>query len=149
MNVNSFRELLDFAIDQEQQAFEFYTELADRMAGPHMRAALLEFAEQERGHKAKLEAVRSSGSVSFPTQPVGDLKIADYVTEVQPHSQLDYREALVVAMHQEKAAYRLYHDLGRACDDSELKEMFRFLAREEAAHKLLFETQYDEMLGDN
>ena len=52
-------------------------------------------------------------------------------------------------MQKEKAAYRLYQDLGRQCDDPELKEVFRFLAQEEAAHKLMFETEYDDLLSEN
>jgi rubrerythrin len=144
-----FLELIDFAIEQEQEAVNFYTELAAKARAPHIRAVLEEFVHQERGHKAKLAAVRARGSVQLSRTPAVDLKIADYLTDPRPDSNLDYRAALVIAMQKEKAAYRLYQDLGRQCDDPELKEIFRFLAQEEAGHKLMFETEYDDLLSEN
>jgi rubrerythrin len=149
MAVNVFEELLDFAIDQEEEAREFYRHLAQTVKAPHLRDALLGFALQEAQHKAKLEAVRSRGSVEPPTTPIADLKVSDYLVAVEPSSDLDYRAALVIAMQREKAAYRLYQDLGRHCQDPELKEVFRFLAQEEASHKLMFETEYDDLLAEH
>ncbi len=144
-----FLELIEFAIEQEQEAVDFYTELAAKARAPHIRAVLEDFANQERGHKAKLVAIRARGSVQTAQLPVADLKIADYLTDSLPDTNIDYRTALVIAMQKEKAAYRLYQDLGRQCNDPELKEVFRFLAQEEAGHKLLFETEYDDLLSEN
>ena len=149
MTAAEFFELIDFAIEQEQEAVEFYTELAAKARATHIRAVLEEFAQQERGHKAKLVAVRARGSVQASQSPVVDLKIADYLTDPRPDSNLDYRTALVIAMQKEKAAYRLYQDLARQCDDPELKEVFGFLAQEEAGHKLMFETEYDDLSSEN
>jgi rubrerythrin len=149
MTAAEFSELIDFAIEQEQEAVDFYTELAGKVRETHIRAVLDEFAQQERGHKAKLVAVRQRGSAEPALTAVVDLKISDYLTEVRPDSNLDYRTALVIAMQKEKAAYRLYQDLGRQCDDPELKAVFRYLAQEEAAHKLMFETEYDDLLSES
>ncbi len=149
MTTTEFLELIDFAMEQEQAAIDFYTKLASKVRQAHVVAVLSEFAEQERGHLAKLAAIRRRGSAEPTLGTVVDLKISDYLTDVKPDPNLDYRDALVIAMHQEKAAYRLYQDLGRQCDDPELKEVFRFLALEEANHKLMFETQYDDLLSEN
>jgi rubrerythrin len=149
MTAADFLELIDFAIEQEQEAVDFYTELAGKVQETHVRAALHEFANEERGHQAKLVAVRLRGSAEPALTSVVDLKISDYLTDVKPDPNLDYRSALLIAMQKEKAAYRLYQDLGRQCDDPELKEVFRFLAQEEAGHKLMFETEYDDLLSEN
>jgi rubrerythrin len=149
MTAAEFLELIDFAIEQEQEAVDFYTELAGKVRETHVRAVLHDFAHQERGHKAKLQAVRLRGSAEPALTSVVDLKISDYLTEVRPDPNLDYRSALVIAMQKEKAAYRLYQDLGRQCDDPELQEIFRFLAQEEAGHKLMFETEYDDLMSEN
>ena len=43
---------------------------------------------------------------------VQDLKIGDYVVEVDTsRDDLTYQEALIVAMKEEKAAFKLYSDL--------------------------------------
>jgi rubrerythrin len=149
MAVNAFEDLLNFAIDQEEEAAEFYRQLAQTVKAPHVREALLEFALQEDQHKAKLQAVRSRGSVEPRATVIVDLKLSDYLVDAEPSPELDYRAALLIAMQREKAAYRLYQDLGRYCEEPELKEVFRFLAREEASHKLMFETEYDDSLGEN
>ena len=44
-------EILDFAIGQEEQAFEFYTGLSDRMDRPWMSKIFKDFAKEEMGHE--------------------------------------------------------------------------------------------------
>jgi rubrerythrin len=75
---------------------------------------------------------------------VMDLKIADYVMDVEPSSDLDYQDALILAMKEEKAAFRLYSDLAAATDDEALRVTLLALAQEEAKHKLRFEIEYDD-----
>jgi rubrerythrin len=77
-------------------------------------------------------------------EKVMDLKIADYVMDVEPSSDLDYQDALIVAMKEEKAAFRLYSDLAAATDDEGLRATLLALAQEEAKHKLRFEIEYDD-----
>jgi rubrerythrin len=79
-----------------------------------------------------------------------DLKISDYLVEVQANPDISFQDALIVAMKPEKAAHRLYSDLAGKVQDAEIKALFEGLAQEEAKHKLYFETQYDEqVLKDN
>jgi rubrerythrin len=147
MNKEKFEELLAFAIEQEQAAVEFYTELAGKVTDDHVKHTLLEFANQERGHKAKLEAVRQGrklGAVAKTNVP--DLKIADYLVEVEVTPDLSFQGALIIAMKKEKAAYRLYMDMAAAAPDKDTRDLFLFLAREEANHKLNFEVQYDDLI---
>jgi rubrerythrin len=61
--------------------------------------------------------------------------------ELKPN--LDFQDALILAMKAEKAAYRLYNDLAEATDDENARNMFLTLAQEEAKHKLRFEIEYD------
>jgi rubrerythrin len=141
MEVN---EALDFAIANEEEAHRFYLELAARIDKPWMRELLEGFAQEELGHKAKLEAVRRGGQLAPARGKILDLKIADYAVDVKPTSRLDYAQALLVAMKQEKAAFRLYTDLAGTCEPGPVREMFLALAQEEAKHKLRFELEYDE-----
>ena len=73
-----------------------------------------------------------------------DLKLADYLVDVEPTPDLDYQQALVLAMKKEKAAFRLYTDIAAAIPDAGLRELFQALAQEEAKHKLRFELEYDD-----
>ena len=62
---------------------------------------------------------------------------------------MDYQQALIVAMKQEKAAYKLYSDLAAKVTFEGLRNTFLMLAQEEAKHKLHFEVEYDELIKEN
>ena len=143
---NSIDDALLFAIGEEQAAADFYTRLAETAKVPGMKLALAEFAREEMMHKAKLEAMRAGGIFASAPGPITDLKIADYVVDITPDADLDYRTALIVAMKKEKAAYRLYSDLAAGAPDEALNNTFLQLAQEEAIHKLRFEVEFDDLM---
>jgi rubrerythrin len=143
---DNFNELIDFAIEQEQAAVDFYTELAARVKEAHVRDTLLDFAEQERRHKVKLQGVRARTAAPKPSGKITDLKIGDYLVDVEPTPDLSFQGALIIAMKKEKAAYRMYRDLASYTDDPDLRDVFLFLAQEEANHKLSFELAYDDII---
>ena len=149
MNRNTVEELLDFAISEEAAAVTFYTRLAERADKPAMREAFEGFAAEEAEHKSKLLAVKAGASLGPADQPVMDLKIADYLVDVEPGDDMSYQDALVMAMKKEKAAFKLYSDLAAAAEDENTRAIFLALAREEAKHKLRFEIEYDDMMADN
>ena len=142
-------EILEFAINNEQKAHDFYMDLAQRVPG--MKAVFEGFAQEELGHKAKLQGVKEKGRLVTSTKKVIDLKLADYLVEVDSsNGELEYQDALILAMKREKAAFRLYSDLANTTDDNDLKLLFLGLAQEEAKHKLHFEVAYDdEFLAQN
>jgi rubrerythrin len=141
---NNIEDVLDFAMDSEEEAVQFYTRLAERVEKPWMRAVFEGFAREEQGHKAKLAAIKE-GRVDLPAPAkVQDLKIGDYLVDQKPNPELDYQEALILAMKKEKAAFRLYSDLANVTEDEKLRQVFQALAQEEAKHKLRFEIEYDD-----
>jgi len=141
----SVNEVLDFAIAREIEASEFYTALAGRMDSPAMRQAFLDFAREEQGHRARLEAVKR-GEYSFGSgaKRVQGLGLAEYLVEGKFLDDMTYAEALVLAMKKEKAAFRLYMDLAEAAESEGLRSLFLSLADQEAKHKLRFEIEYDD-----
>lgn len=143
----SVDEILDFAIAKEEEAYQFYTDWAKRLDDPTMREVFQEFAQQEMGHKEKLQRVKE-GRIPLTTSPKGvpDLKISDYLVEIKPHAAVSYQEALIVAMQREKASFRLYNDLAAQAENQELRNLFLALAQEEARHKLRLEIAYDDLL---
>ncbi|MGE5307195.1 MAG: ferritin family protein [Alphaproteobacteria bacterium] len=142
--MNTVDEILDYAIDQEQQAADFYTSLAARAEKAGMKKMLLDFAEEEKRHKERLLAVRAGERKLTPEKKVLDLKISDYLVEVDASDNISYQDALIVAMKRERAAFKLYSDMGQKVTDTNIKRIFLGLAKEEAKHKLFFETEYEE-----
>ena len=148
--MNTVDEILDYAINQEQEAADFYETVADTAETAQMKKLLLEFAEEEKSHKAILEAVKTGEHELTPEEEVLDLKISDYLVEIESTDNLTYQDALIIAMKRERAAYELYSDMAAKVPESHLKEVLEGLAKEEAKHKLFFEAEYDErVLMDN
>jgi rubrerythrin len=142
---DSFGDVLDFAIDREIEANQFYADLAKKMKRPAMREVFEGFAKEELGHKAKLETLKRGRKVQVG-RPVSDLRMADYIVDVEATADMTYEDALVLAMKKEKAAFRLYLDLAAQVESKDQKTLFLALAEEEARHKLRFEIEYDEFV---
>jgi rubrerythrin len=142
--MNTVDEVLDYAIDQEQQAADFYASFAARAEKAGMKKLLLEFAEEEKSHKERLLAVKTGERKLTPKKEVLDLKISDYLVEVDASDNISFQDALIVAMKKERAAFQLYSDMAERVPDSNLRQVFVGLAKEEAKHKLFFETEYEE-----
>ncbi len=143
-NFNDINEILDFAIQAEQGAVNLYTGLAEKAKINDMKQVFLEFAKEEMGHKARLLKIKEEGIIDLPNEKVNDLKISDYTGDVVPRDDMDYQETLILAMSQEKAAFKLYSKLAERSPNQQFKNLFLSLAQEEAKHKLRFELEYDE-----
>jgi rubrerythrin len=119
---SSVDEVLEFAIDREIEANQLYMDLAQQTGNAAMRKVFEDFAREELSHKAKLEAMKKGKAVTLaPVTP--DLKIADYVVGVEPMPNMDYKDALILAMQKEKASFHLYTDRFEIeYDDVVLKE---------------------------
>jgi len=146
---DSFIAVLEYAIEKEIEANQFYTDLAKQMKNPAMRKVFEAFAKEELGHKTKLEGIKQGKKIQ-PAKKVTDLRIADYTVDVEPAPDMSYQDALILAMKKEKAAFRLYLDLADQVENEDQKALFLSLVQEEAKHKLRFEIEYDDvMLNQN
>jgi len=137
-------EILDFAMDNEQKAVDFYTRLAENARTEDMKAIFEQFAREEISHKARLNKIKEDGEFDMPSETVQTLKIADYVVSTEAKPDMSYEDALVLAMKREKAAFKLYIKLSEKAPTDKFKDIFHALAVEESKHKLRFELEYDE-----
>jgi rubrerythrin len=115
------------------------------MDKPYMKNIFLSFANEEKGHRSKLEQVKRGKLMLQDEKNVQDLKISDYLVDVNPfEAELDYQKALIIAMKREKASFKLYNDLFEKTENDNIRRLFYALAQEEARHKLRFEIEYDD-----
>jgi rubrerythrin len=142
-NVN---DILDFAIENEQSAVDFYTELSQIARTDDMKSTFNQFAKEEIGHKSRLTKIKEEGIFDLPNEKVADLKIADYIVRTETSTEMTYEQALVLAMKREKAAFKLYLKLSEMAPNAALVNLFLGLAQEESRHKLRFELEYDEFV---
>ena len=139
-------DILDFAIENEQKAVDFYNELAAKTKNIDMRDTFEHFAQEEVGHKAKLTKIKEEKIFTVGTEVIRDLKLSDYVDNVEVTSNMSYQDALILAMKREKSAFKLYTNLASKTSNLALQKLFFSLAQEESKHKLIFEIEYDEVI---
>ena len=143
-------EILDFAIAEEEKAANFYAGLTDKMEKPWMKEIFEQFSKEEWGHKNKLMGIKEGRTLIPSEEKIQDLKITEYIVDMEPSPDMSYQDALILAMKAEKKAFKLYTDLAARVTDEGVKNTLQSLAQEEAKHKLRFEVEYDEfVLTDN
>ncbi len=145
-NFSNVNEVLDFAIDSEQQAADFYDNLAKEASTKEMQKTFDRFAKEEKGHKARLLKIKNEGVFETKKEDVLDLKMTDYLVAAPASGNMSYQDALILAMKREKAAFKLYIKLSEIVQSDDLKNIFRKLANDEAKHKLSFELEYDTII---
>jgi rubrerythrin len=142
----SAEEILVFAIQEEEAAAAFYEEMASTVEDPRMRGLLESFAEEERGHRHKLETVNLEKRDDFAPDRIAGMEPEDFVVAENPGIDMAYAQVLKLVMEKEVAAFRLYTRLSEATDDPELRDLLLALAQEEAKHKLSFEVELAELM---
>lgn len=144
----SIDEILDFAIKREEEEYEFYIEWAEKVES-HLKPIFKKLAQEENTHKIKLIEVKSGKLKEFlesGSKDVLDLKMSDYLLDVEVKPDVSFQEVLILAMKREKLAFKLYEDFANKSFDENIKNLFIALAKEEARHKLKLEMIYDDYL---
>ena len=147
---NPLQSIIRTAIQREIDANTLYSNVAKLATTPHGRDLLLDMADQELGHRNRLEAMLKGDVFKVLSRKqqkqVVDLKITDYLVEEPLSADSDLQTILIVAGKREKASFELYSALARVAGDPEVVKLFEFLANEEMTHKRRVETMYDELV---
>jgi len=155
MAFTNIDEIIDFAIEKEKEAAEFYQSVSEKEQFSGKKDMLQEFSAQERKHQKLLEDLKA-GNVDrklddYDFKWIKDIKRSDYVDDIEYHPGLDYKDILMFAMQREEKALKLYNEMYDNAQTEEQKKVFKMLRQEEAKHKLSLETMYDDhmaALGD-
>ena len=152
MGFNDLNDLIDFAMEKEQEASDFYATAARREDMAGSRQMFEEFAEEELKHKKMLGDLKQ-GSVSesikdYKLKWIIDIKRSDYLVDAEYHEGMNYREILHLAMKREEKALKFYNDLLANAEDPDARKLLQILCQEEAKHKLALETMYDDFMAE-
>lgn len=151
MEVNSFEEVIDFAISREKEAVQFYVDLQKIAKFSVQKEVLKEFELMEHGHVSLLQKVKAEHSIEVLGEAVpGDLKLHDYLVEHLPVPDMNYQDIIIIGIKREEKAAKLYKHLYAESEDKSFKSAFLQLMKEEQKHKSYFEELYNEDIqGDN
>lgn len=147
MTIQEFNEILDFAVDREKEAVQFYRDLQNQSHFADQKAFLQELESMEMGHIIIIENMRKQLPSELQIKQVPNLHISEYLISDVDDIDLTYQNILIKAMKREEMSLKLYTEMSLKFPDSELSKLFAKLAGEEAGHKLKFEKLYDEWIS--
>ncbi len=152
MEFENLAAILDFAIQKELEAAEFYTNISKEEAFSGAGKMFEEFAREERKHQQMLEDFKTKGlSASmedYKFKWITDIKRSNYVVDLDYSPGMAYNEILMLAMKREEKALQLYNDFLKKSDSEAGRTLFKVLCQEEAKHKLALETMYDDYMAE-
>jgi rubrerythrin len=140
MTNNALAEFLAHSVELESEARERYTELADAMTGHHNREVASFFrrmAREAQQHLAEVDEL-AQGMVlpqlkawEFNWPEAEPPETASYEAM---HYRMSLREAMTLALANERAAESYYRGFAASCDDSETARIAGLFADEESSH---------------
>jgi len=144
------REIIQTAIEREIEAKKLYLDAVELVKKDHLRDLLRDLANQEEGHRLKLQSLLAGELEVWASPPRDriDLKITDYLVETAISPLSDFQDIMILAGKREKASHDLYLALANASGPGQAAELFRFLAAEELAHKQRVEALYQDVVYD-
>ncbi len=149
MNFKSIDEILVFAIDKEKEAVAFYTDLSKKQTTDALTLTFRELAQEEAKHVKLLTSISKNTSVikSYALKKIPNLKISNYLVEMEYSEGMVMQDILILAMKREEMSVNLYTQLAMGSADEESAKLFKLLVQEESKHKLTFEKLYDDDLA--
>jgi len=152
MEFNNIIDILEFAIESEIEAAEFYEDISEKEEFRDKSDMMRDFAAEERKHQKLLEDIKA-GSLGtqlddYDFKWIADLKRSNYVADIEYHSGMGYSDLLLMAMKREEKALQLYNDMLPKARNEEQTKVFQMLCQEEAKHKLALETMFDDYMAE-
>ena len=152
MNFESLEDIIEFAIEKEREAAEFYQKISnDEEDFSGSKKMFAEFAAEEQKHEKILQEFKVKGVTKsleeYQLRWITDIKRSDYLVDLEYEKGMPYNEILLLAMKREEKALKLYNEFLDQADTDEAKKLFKVLCQEEAKHKLALETMYDDYMA--
>jgi len=144
----SLKEILEVAVSFEESARDFYTDLIPKVS-KNFRWLVEDLAKEEQGHHELFTNLIQRGDIAGQIQaevrtPVTDGKFSDAVHIPDLGPKPDDQAVLQYAMGREHLAMQHYRELAGSTEPGPIKELFEYLANEEAQHKEELEKLYYE-----
>ena len=152
MRFDNLDQIVDFAIEKEREAAEFYQSVSEQESFSGTKQMFAEFAAEEKKHEDLLLKFKETGVTEsmndYQLKWITDIKRSDYADEIEYQPGMAYHELLMLAMKREEKALKLYNELLTQADTPDSQKLFKMLCQEEAKHKLALETLYDDYMAE-
>lgn len=143
----TFKEIVEFALDKEKTAYDFFSKASQLVKGPAVKAMFKSLAEEEKSHIEWLQEPLSAQDLiqkDLAGIDIPDMELDKFVLEKEITPDTTSQEVLATAIHWEERARNFYENATKLVSDPILKGVFQKLAHFELEHKLKLEKEYDD-----
>ncbi len=144
MSFISLQDVIDFAVEREEAAYELYKRAAELTVSPAARKMFEELAHEEATHKDVFARIDPGALDELKVCKLPEATIGHYLKEVPFHPQMSYQEILTYALKTEESAYQLYKAAAGMTEDAKLQKTLLAFAEVELGHRRKIETLYNE-----
>lgn len=145
MQKDEFKSIIEFAIENEIEAYEFYRDATEKIKDKQLKDVFKDLAKEEMEHRKFLQDFLVSGAQEINLDSGTDYKIAETIDKPKLSTEMDFSDAIALAIKQEEEAMDMYSNLAKACLDDEEKQLFLGLEDMERMHKTRLEKLFLEV----
>ena len=144
MSFISLKEVVAFAIEQEEGAYQRYKRAAELTESTAARKMFEELAQEEATHKEVFSKVDPDKIEEVNICKIPEATIGKYLKEVPFRPDMGYQEILTFALKAEENAYQLYKAAAGMTEDPRLQKTLLTFAEVELSHRRKIEALYEE-----
>ncbi len=145
MEINDYKEAINFAIDREIEAQNFYKEIANKVSKPELNEMFLSFAGEEKKHEMILKDILKKDDVDTYFHEDRDYGVAETVPAPDISQISTLKDAFALAMKNEEKAMKMYLAMAENCKTRQIKTVFEDLAAMERDHKFKMESSFTDV----
>ena len=142
MKNQDLRSIIDFAVENELEAYEFYKGAAEKVEDAFLKETFQDLAKDELEHKEFLENFLESEVEEIKIKELSDYKISETIDKPELTVEMKFSDAIALAIKNEEEAMFMYQSLAEACVDAKHEKLFIGLMEMEKMHKAKLEEIY-------
>lgn len=142
MKNEELRSIIDFAVENEIEAYEFYRDAAEKVDDDFLKETFQDLASEELEHKKFLQEFLVSEVEEIKLKEFSDYKISETIDKPELSVAMKFSDAIALAIKNEEEAMFMYQSLAEACVDEEHEKLFTGLMDMEQMHKAKLEEIY-------
>ena len=142
MKNEELRSIIDFAVENEVEAYEFYRDAAEKIKDDFLKTTFQDLAAEELEHKVFLQNFLVSEVEEIRLKEFSDYKISETIDKPELTVDMKFGDAIALAIKNEEEAMFMYQSLAEACMDKEHEKLFLGLMEMEKMHKAKLEEIY-------
>lgn len=142
MKNNELKDIIELAITQETESYEFYMNAEKKVKSESLKDLFKELSEEELKHRNFLSNFLESDMEEIKLNEFSDYKISETIDKPVLSVEMDFSDAIALAIKNEEEAMNMYNQLATACIDEKEKTLFLGLKNMEKMHKARLEEIY-------